>query len=94
MDKVPINTNQLHDIVSWNDMTIAGILITIVLTFGAVIYYLFKTNQLLYKEFTAERDRLYKEHLTEIRSFNDVLLKINNQYSEAINNLVMLHKNK
>lgn len=92
MDKTPITPSQLHDIVSWNDMTIGGVLIALVLAFGAVIYYLFKANQTLYKEFTAERDRLYKEHLMEIRSFNEAILKINNQYSEGIMVLTNLFK--
>ena len=92
MDKTPITPSQLHDIVSWNDMTIGGVLIALVFAFGAVIYYLFKSNQALYKEFTLERDRLYKEHLMEIRSFNEALLKINNQYSESIQNLSILFK--
>jgi hypothetical protein len=92
MDNAPMTPSQLHDIVSWNDMTIGGVLIALVLAFGAVIYFLFKANQTLYKEFTAERDRLYKEHLNEIRSFNEALLRINNQYSEAIQNLSILFK--
>jgi hypothetical protein len=84
--------DQLHDIISWNDATIPGILIAITITLGAVVYYLFKTNQTLYSEFTKERDTLHKEHLNEIRSFNEVLIKINNQYSDSIRNLVELHK--
>lgn len=96
-------TDQIHDVITWNDATITGVLIAFVLTFGSVIYYLFKVNQELYKtnaaerdklyqEFTAERDRLYKEHLTEIKSFNDLLMKINNQYYDSIRNLVDLQK--
>lgn len=92
-------TEQVHNILTWNDATIPGILIAFVLAFGSVIYYLFKTNQELYKsntdqieklyqEFTAERDRLYKEHLTEIRGFNELLIKVNNQYSDSIRILV------
>lgn len=93
----------LHKVISTNDATITGILIAVSLAFGSVIFYLFKINQdvlkksseereNLYKEFTAERDRLYKEHLMEIRSFNEILIKINNQYSDGIRNLVELNK--
>lgn len=96
-------TEQVHNILTWNDATIPGILIAIVLAFGSVIYYLFKTNQemnknhttevqRLYSEFTAERDRLYKEHVTEIRSFNELLIKVNNMYYDSIRNLVDLQK--
>lgn len=81
MINLQINTQQIHDVASWNDLTVAGILTALILTFAYVIYYLFKTNQVL-----------YKEHLAEIRTFNEMLLKINNQYSESINNLVTLHK--
>lgn len=96
-------TDQIHDIITWNDATIIGVLICFILAFGSVIYYLFKTNQDLYKnnsadrerlyqEFTAERDRLYKEHLSEIKSFNELLIKVNNQYSDSIRTLVDLQK--
>ena len=81
MISLQINTQQIHEVISWNDLTVAGILMAFILAFAYVIYYLFKINQ-----------TLYKEHLSEIRTFNEMLLKINNQYSEAINNLVMLHK--
>ena len=96
-------TEQIHKVLTWDDATIPGILIAVVLAFGSVIYYLFKTNQDLYKnnsadrerlyqEFTAERDRLYKEHLSEIKSFNELLIKVNNQYSDSIRTLVDLQK--
>jgi hypothetical protein len=81
MINLQIDTTQIHDVVSWNDLTVAGILTAFILAFGYVIYHLFKINQVL-----------YKEHLAEIRTFNEMLLKINNQYSESINNLVTLHK--
>lgn len=92
-------TEQVHNILTWNDATIPGILIAISLAFGSVIYYLFKINQEMYKsntaqveklyqEFTSERDRLYKEHLQEIKSFNELLIKVNNQYSDSIRILV------
>lgn len=100
-----IDTKQLKEVISTNDATIIGILIACVLAFGVVIYYLFKSNQdmqkknsderdRLYNEFTAEIKCLYKEHLTEIKNFNDLLLKINNQYYDSIRNLVDLQKNK
>lgn len=96
-------TEQIHNVLTWNDATIPGILIAIVLVCGSVIYYMFKINQeinkvhtarieKLYEEFTAERDRLYKEHLTEIKGFNELLMKINNQYYDSIRNLVDLQK--
>jgi uncharacterized protein HemX len=98
-----ITPEQAQSILSMNDVTIAGILIALALAFGFVIYYLFKVNQeilksssaereRLYAEFTAERDRLYKEHLNEIRSFNDLLIKVNEKYSDSIQNLVLLQK--
>lgn len=96
-------TEQIHNVLKWNDATIPGILIAIVLAFGSIIYYLFKVNQeqnktntlrieKLYEEFTSERDRLYKEHLNEIKGFNELLMKINNQYYDSIRNLVDLQK--
>lgn len=100
-----LDPKQIHDIVSWNDATITGILIAVVLAFGIVIYYLFKTNQemqtknaneidRLYSEFTAEIKCLYKENLTELRTFNDLILKLNNQYYDSIRTLVDLQKSK
>lgn len=97
------SAEQIHNVLTWNDATISGILIAVVLAFGSVIYYLFKINQNLYKssseereklyqEFTAERDKLYKEHVNEIKSFNELLIKINNQYHDSIRSLVDLQK--
>jgi hypothetical protein len=103
MIPLQLDTNQIHDVISWNDATVNGILIAIVLASCSVIYFLFKVNQELYKtssadrerlyqEFTNERDRLYKDHLTEIKSFNELLIKINNQYYDSIRSLVELQK--
>lgn len=97
------STQQIHDVISWNDATISGILIAIALAFGSVIYYLFKINQdqnkahtarieQLYQEFTAERDRLYKEHLSDTKGFNDLLVKMTHQYNDAIKVLADFHK--
>lgn len=105
MINLQVNTDQIHDVISWNDATITGILIACVLSFGMVIYYLFKTNQemqkknsderdRLYSEFTAEIKCLYKENLTELRTFNDLILKLNNQYYDSIRTLVDLQKSK
>jgi hypothetical protein len=98
-----ITPEEVKTVLSMNDATIAGILIILAFSFGFVIYYLFKVNQdilktsasdreRLYAEFTAERDRLYKEHLNEIRSFNELLIKVNEKYSDSIQNLVLLQK--
>jgi len=94
-----ITPEEVKTVLSYNDATIAGLLIALAIAFGLVIYYLFKVNQdilktsatdreRLYSEFTAERDKLYREHLSEIRSFNDLLITVSDKY----HNLVLLQK--
>lgn len=83
MISLQVNTQQIHDVISWNDATITGILIAIVLTFGCVIVYLFKTNQTLYKEF-----------IVELKANNEALIKVNNFQNEFVNNMVSLEKRK
>lgn len=76
-------TADLHEVISWNDATITGILIAIVLAFAATIIYLFKTNQTLYKEF-----------IVELKANNEALIKVNNFQNEFVNNMVALEKRK
>jgi uncharacterized membrane-anchored protein YhcB (DUF1043 family) len=97
------STEQIHDVLTWNDATITGILLAVVLAFGSVIYYLFKVNQeqnkthtarieQLYQDFTAERDRLYKEHLNDTKGFNELLVKMTHQYHDSVKILADFHK--
>ena len=83
MINLPIDTKQIHEVVSWNDATITGVLILFVLAFGCVIVYLFKTNQTLYKEF-----------IIELKASNEALLKVNNFQNEFVNNMVSLEKRR
>lgn len=69
-----MNPQEIHNIATWNDLTIIGVLVVFIFAFSIVIYNLFKINQ-----------KLYNEHLSELRTFNEILQKINNQYSESIN---------
>lgn len=85
-------TEQIHNVLTWNDATIPGILIAFVLAFGSVIYYLFKTNQDMNKAHNAKIETLYQQHITEIKSFNELLVKVNNMYYDSIRNLVDLQK--
>ena len=83
MINLQINTNQIHDVVAWNDATVTGILIAIVLAFGCVIVYLFRTNQTLYEKF-----------IIELKGANEALIKVNNFQNEFVNNMVSLEKRK
>lgn len=85
-------TEQLHDVLKWNDATIPGILIAFVLAFGFALYFLFKTNQEMNKLHNAKIESLYQQHITEIKSFNELLVKVNNMYYDSIRNLVDLQK--
>lgn len=64
-------TNDLKEVITTNDATVTGILIAVVLAFGATIIYLFKQNQ-----------TLYKEYISELRASNDTLVKVNSSYNE------------
>lgn len=85
-------TEQIHDVLTWNDATIPGILISFVLAFGSVIYFLFKKNQEMNETHKAKIEALYQQHITEIKSFNELLVKVNNMYYDSIRNLVDLQK--
>jgi len=74
-------TAQLHEVVSWNDATIVGILIAIILAFGFTIIYLYKNVE-----------RLNKDHMTELRQFNETLIKVNNSYNDFVKNMIELKK--
>lgn len=69
-----MNDDKIHEIATWNDLTVIGVLTLFAIIFAIVIYHLFRINQ-----------KMYKDHLAELRTFNEILLKINNQYSAAIN---------
>jgi len=74
------STQQIHDVISWNDATISGILIAIALAAISGMYYLFKVNQEQGKIHAERIEKIYKEHIAEVKGFNELLIKINNQY--------------
>jgi len=79
MIKLQASITDLQKVVATNDATVTGILIAIVLAFGVTIVYLYKNIQ-----------SLNKEHMTELRNFNETLLKVNNSYNEFVKNMVEL----
>jgi hypothetical protein len=72
-------TADLKEIVATNDATVTGILISITIAFGVTIVYLYKNVQ-----------TLNKEHMNELRAFNETLLKVNNSYNEFVKNMIEL----
>lgn len=72
-------TADLKEIVTTNDATVTGILIAITISFGVTIVYLYKNVQ-----------TLNKEHMNELRAFNETLLKVNNSYNEFVKNMIEL----
>lgn len=72
-------TADLKEIVATNDATVTGILIAITIAFGVTIVYLYKNVQ-----------TLNKEHMNELRAFNETLLKVNNSYNEFVKNMIEL----
>lgn len=72
-------TADLKEIVTTNDATVTGILIAITIAFGVTIVYLYKNVQ-----------TLNKEHMNELRAFNETLLKVNNSYNEFVKNMIEL----
>ena len=71
MISLQANLTDLQKVVATNDATVTGILIAVVLAFGVTIIYLYKNIQ-----------TLNKDHMNELRSFNETLLKVNNSYNE------------
>lgn len=81
---IPLQTaTDLHQVMSTNDATIVGTLMVICITFGAVIVYLFKSQQ-----------ALNKEYIAALMANNEALIKVNNFQNEFVSNLVYLQKNK
>ena len=72
-------TADLKEIVATNDATVTGILIAITIAFGVTIVYLYKNVQ-----------THNKEHMNELRAFNETLLKVNNSYNEFVKNMIEL----
>ena len=79
MIKLQANLTDIQKIVATNDATVTGILIAVVLAFGVTIIFLYKNIQ-----------TLNKDHMNELRSFNETLLKVNNSYNEFVKNMVEL----
>jgi hypothetical protein len=79
MISLQANLTDLQKVVATNDATVTGILIAVVLAFGVTIIYLYKNIQ-----------TLNKDHMNELRSFNETLLKVNNSYNEFVKNMVEL----
>ena len=77
MISLQANLTDLQKVVATNDATVTGILIAVVLAFGVTIIYLYKNIQ-----------TLNKDHMNELRSFNETLLKVNNSYNEFVKNMV------
>jgi hypothetical protein len=65
--------SDLQKVVSTNDATVTGVLIAFCIAFSLCIIYLFKTIQ-----------DLNKDHMNELRTFNDLLLKANDKVYEII----------
>lgn len=89
---------QIKEITSYNDATPIGILIAIVLASGYIMYLLYKTGkdkdvkheeriQKLYEAHALQIAVLNKEYIEELKSFNIMLLKVNNQYSDSLRNI-------
>lgn len=70
-------TTDLKDVITTNDATVTGILIAVVLAFGATIIYLFKQNQSLHRDF-----------ISELKESNNTLITLN---SNAIGNAQKFH---
>ena len=79
MISLQANLTDLQKVVATNDATVTGILIAVVLAFGVTIIYLYKNIQ-----------TLNKDHMNELRSLNETLLKVNNSYNEFVKNMVEL----
>lgn len=85
-------TQQIHEVISWNDATVTGIAISVGLAAIAGGCYLFKINQQQAKMHAERIEKIYKEHIAEVKGFNELLIKINNQYYDSIRNLVDFQK--
>lgn len=92
MISLQASTEQLHDVISWSDATTQGILIAVSLAAIIGMYYLFKVNQEQGKLHAERIEKIYKEHIAEVKGFNELLIKINNQYYDSIRSLVDLQK--
>jgi hypothetical protein len=73
----------LKDVLSTNDVTVMGILISIILALGYVVRHLYLKNE-----------TMHKEYITEMKGFTELLIQVNKEYDKTANNLMDLFKNK
>jgi hypothetical protein len=76
-----INPTDIQKIVSTNNTTQEGLLL------GGILVLLFAVGYLF-----LELQKLHKEYSIKLESFNDSIIKINNQYSDSIRSLVEFNK--
>jgi len=81
MVNLQVNTSDIQKIVSTNNTTQEGLLLGGVLVLLFAVAYLF-----------LELQKLHKEYGAKLESFNDSIIKINNQYSDSIRSLVEFNK--
>ena len=82
------STTDLQNIVSIDNATVSGILIAVLIAFGATIIYLFKYIQ----KMNADREILYKEFIGEVKIFNQNLMQVNKDYHESIAKITEMYR--
>ena len=83
-------TSDLQNIVSIDNATVSGILIAVLIAFGATIIYLFKYIQ----KMNADREILYKEFIGEVKIFNQNLMQVNKDYHESIAKITEMYRGR
>lgn len=85
---------QIHNVFKWNDATPLGIACAGLLAFGYVIFSIHKEKkekdmyiEKLHKEYSSIIANINEKHINDVKLFNDMLIKINNQYSDSIKGL-------
>lgn len=72
-----VSTEQVRQIVTTNDATVQGILIGVVLVLSSIVVFLYRKTE-----------TMQKEYVKELKTFNETVLKINNDYKEFSANLL------
>lgn len=72
-----VSTEQVRQIVTTNDATVQGILIGAVLVLSSIVVFLYRKTE-----------TMQKEYVKELKTFNETILKINNDYKEFSANLL------
>lgn len=75
----------VKDIISTNDATIQGILLAVIIALGTALIYIYKEKNAERIKLLAENNKLRDDQIKFFQEYTTQLIKVNENYNEAIN---------